>query len=95
MPAVTLLLLSAIAVAWLDLRPRPDRPIAVVFPPWWRAAAVFRAAAHAEGVIIRTGAWPTILVVQSPDPMFQARLRNAGAVLLLDAQALGGCLAKG
>jgi hypothetical protein len=35
---------------------------------------------------------PTILVVASDDPAIAARLRAAGALLVLDAQALGGCM---
>jgi hypothetical protein len=78
------------------LAPRPDRPIAAIFPPWWSPARAFTAAAQSGGEIVRVGALPTILVMapSGSDPSqsdLPRLLRNAGALLLLDAQALGAC----
>jgi hypothetical protein len=91
---LTLLVLSLSAGAWLNARPKaPAGPVAALFPPWWRARDAFDGAAAAGAAIVRTGAWPTLLVVTSPDPRLEAHLRAAGALLLLDPRALGGCLA--
>jgi hypothetical protein len=75
------------------LAPRPDHSVAAVFPPWWGPAQAFNAAARAGGVIVRTGAFPTILVIAPgpPGADLSRRLHQAGAFLLLDAQALGAC----
>lgn len=96
LPAVALLLTSAAATAWLDAKPRTaDRPIAAIYPPWWSLGEAFQAARQADAYVIRTGAWSTIVVVQSANPGFSQRLYDAGAILLLDAQAIGGCLSNG
>jgi hypothetical protein len=90
-----LVLLSGfLVVAWLDVRPKPGQPVAAVFPPWWSAARAFTAAAAADGSVLRTGAWAAIIVTASPDPAFAARLRQAGAWLILNPQGLGTCLAR-
>jgi hypothetical protein len=62
-------------------------PVAAVFPPWWPAARAF-AAAGTAGPVARFGGVPFIVVVAAPD---RARLRAAGAWLLLDPHAVGGC----
>jgi hypothetical protein len=67
--------------------PPAGGPVAAVFPPWWQATRVF-AAAGTAGPVARFGALPVIVVVATPD---RARLRAAGAWLLLDPRALGGC----
>jgi len=82
---------SLLGVAALALQPRPDHPVAAVFPPWWSAERAFAAAGSAGGAVLRDGAWSTLIVAQSPDPQFAARLRAAGALLVLDPQALGTC----
>lgn len=95
LPAVVLLLTSAAAMAWMHAKPgQADRPIAAIFPPWWSLGEAFQAARQADASIIRTGAWSTILVVQSSNQGFSRRLHDAGAILLLDAQAMGGCLSN-
>ncbi len=94
LPAIVLLVLSTVGGGWLELRPKAAGPVAALFPPWWSAREAFGAAAAAGGTILRTGAWPTLLVVASPDTRFAAHLHAAGALLLLDPQALGGCFSK-
>jgi hypothetical protein len=76
------------------LAPSPDRPIAAVFPPWWTAERAFSAAALSGAPIIRFAGLPNILVLASGVPDLSRRLRAAGALLLLDAQAVGACAAK-
>ena len=88
---VALLLAGFVATAWLGLQPQPGRPVAALFPPWWGLPRAFAAAAAAGGDVLRTGAWPSLLVVSAPDRGFGARLHAAGAWLILNPQALGAC----
>jgi hypothetical protein len=82
--------------AMASLAPRPGQPVAAFFPPWWASARAFDAAARSGGEIVRVGALSTILVMMPnrTDPMPQdlaRRLHEFGALLLIDAQALGAC----
>jgi hypothetical protein len=70
--------------------PKDGDAIVAVFPPWWPASRTFNAASNA-GAIVNDGAFPFVLIVQSPRPGLGARLRAAGALLLLDPLGLGGC----
>jgi hypothetical protein len=91
--AAALLVLSWIGIAALSLQVRPGAEIvAAAFPPWWSAQQVFQAAASANAAIVRDTALPTLLVVR-PD-VFDglARLRKAGAWLVIDPQAIAACL---
>lgn len=88
-----LLLASWLALAYLSLQPRADAVVlAAVFPPWWGAERTFAAAASTGAAIIRTGAIPTIVVLHPTGDDGLARLRQAGAWLVLDPKAIGGCL---
>jgi hypothetical protein len=93
LPALLLLLASALGSAWLELRPTATvgAPVAAIFPPWWNAERSFTAAASAGGAIVRTGTWSNILVVTAADGGLFNRLRAAGAWLLVNPTALDGC----
>jgi hypothetical protein len=69
-------------------------PVAAVFPPWWTQARAL-AAAGEVGDVVRFGALPFIVVVVPAAGTTRpgAGLRHAGAWLLLDPLALGGCAA--
>ena len=84
--AAALLAVSWVAIAALSLQVRPGAEIvAVAFPPWWDAQEVFIAAASANAAIVRVTTIPSLLV---------ARLRQAGAWLTIDPQAIAACFAK-
>jgi hypothetical protein len=91
---ITLLLMAvlplAVAAAAL-LAPPAQGAVAAVFPPWWDAAAAVTAAG-AAGPVVRLGALPFVVVVAAAD---RSVLRAAGAWLLLDPVALGGCAPAG
>ena len=90
--ATALLLASAIAVAALSLQVRPDTEVvAVAFPPWWSTQHIFEAAASADAAIVRTTAIPAVIVVRPGDHDGMTRLREAGAWLTLDPQAIAAC----
>jgi hypothetical protein len=90
--AAALLLASFIAVAALSLQARPGlEVVAVAFPPWWTSQQVFEAAASAHAAIVRTTAITAILVVRPDAREGLTRLREAGAWLTIDPQAIAGC----
>ena len=90
--ATALLLASVVAIAALSLQVRPGTEIvAVAFPPWWNAQQIFEAAASADAAIVRTTAVPAILVVRPNDQEGLSRLRQAGAWLTIDPQAIAAC----
>jgi hypothetical protein len=87
--ALTLIALFPLGVALAaQFAPPAEGPVAAVFPPWWNARSAF-VAAGAAGPVVRFGALPFIVIVAATD---RARLRAAGALLLLDPRALGGCV---
>lgn len=67
--------------------PPAQGPVAGVFPPWWSGARAV-VAAGAAGPVVRFGSVPFIVIVAAAD---RARLRAAGAWLLLDPRVVGGC----
>ncbi len=78
-----ILVLSNLAIADLE-------DGAAFFPPWWPPARAFEAAGSA-GQIGRVGALPTIIIVHSTEPGLSARLRKAGAFLVLNPITLALC----
>ncbi|MGA7993497.1 MAG: hypothetical protein WCA28_01160 [Bradyrhizobium sp.] len=93
--ATGLLVASFVAVATLSLQVRPGTEIvAVAFPPWWSAERIFTATASADAAIVRITAIPSLLVVQPDGHDGLARLREAGAWLAIDPQAVAACLTK-
>jgi hypothetical protein len=87
---VSLILVAALPLGVAlacQFAPQGNGPVAALFPPWWDAQRVF-IAAGAAGPVMRFGALKFIVIVASND---QARLRAAGAWLLLDPIALGLC----
>jgi hypothetical protein len=80
------------AIAAVSLQVRPDAEIvAVAFPPWWSSQHIFEAAASANAAIVRTTAISAVLVVRPDDHEGLARLRQAGAWLTIDPQAIAAC----
>lgn len=71
----------------------PEAGVAAVFPPWWGREDAAAAVAGADGLIVREGAIPTILVVRPGRPGLAERLRAQGALLIVDPLAARGCLA--
>src|ERR1700712_1660421 len=90
--ATALLLASVVAVAALSLQVRPGIEIvAVAFPPWWTSQQIFGAAVSADAAIVRTTAIASILVVRPRGHDGLSRLRQAGAWLAIDPQAIAAC----
>ena len=90
--ATALLLASFIAIAALSFQVRPGADIlAVAFPPWWTTRQIFEATASADASVVRITALSSILVVRPNDREGLNRLREAGAWLMIDPQAVAGC----
>lgn len=93
--ATALLVAGWIALAILILQVRPGATVvAVAFPPWWSTQQVFQAAGSAQAAIVRATALPTILVVRPDDHHGLARLHEAGAWFVMDAQAVSACFGR-
>lgn len=93
--ATGLLIASFVAVAALSLQVRPGTEIvAVAFPPWWNSQRIFTAAASANAAIVRITAIPSVLVVRPDGRDGLARLRESGAWLAIDPQAVAACLTQ-
>jgi hypothetical protein len=93
--AAALLAASWFAIAALSLQIRPGAEVvAVAFPPWWSAREVFLASASADAAIVRMTAVPFLLVVRPDLHDGLARLREAGAWLAMDPQAIAACFSK-
>ena len=93
--AAALLAVSWFAIAALSLQIRPGAEVvAVAFPPWWNAQRTLLASASADAAIVRMTAVPSLLVVRPDRHDGLARLRQAGAWLAMDPQAIAACFTK-
>jgi len=91
--ATILLVASWIAIAAFSFQTSPGTEVvAVVFPPWWCAQRAFEAAASANAAIVRMTAIPAVVVVRPDKQAGLAQLREAGAWLAIDPQAIAACL---
>ncbi len=91
LPAALLFAISVAMSGWLALRPAAGQPALAWFPPALSADRAVDAAAHAGALIIDRGPIPTSLVVQPDARDGIARLRAAGAWLVVNARFIGGC----
>jgi hypothetical protein len=93
--ATGLLIASFVALAALSLQARPGAEVvAVAFPPWWSTQRIFAAAASANAAVVRTTAFSSVLVVQPDQNNGLNHLREQGAWLTIDPQAIAACLAN-
>jgi hypothetical protein len=77
----------------LVMWPRAGEPVAAIFPPWVSAGAAFAATISANAEEIRGfGGWSGVVVAQSGDPAFAEQLRRSGALVVLRASNLTGCV---
>lgn len=87
-----LLAASWIVIAAMSMQPPAGAEVlAVAFPPWWSMQRTFVAAASADAGIVRMTAIPGLLVVRPAENDGLARLREAGAWLTIDPQAISAC----
>ncbi|MGA0601865.1 hypothetical protein ACO2Q3_14250 [Caulobacter sp. KR2-114] len=89
-PAILIGLASLVAACGFGLGPRDSHEAAGVFPPWWSPARVI-AAASAAGPVSAASRQPFVVVVRAPQGDVAARLRRAGAWLILDPGLARAC----
>ena len=93
--AAALLIAGWMAVAALSLQvPAGAEVVAVSFPIWWTTQQVMLGAASADAFIVRTTAVPSLLVVRPGERDGMARLRQAGAWLIVDPRAIAACFSE-
>lgn len=92
LPAFALLMISAIAIGAATVRPGAGtRQVAIIFNPFASAEAVARVIADSGVRMVRNGIVPTIVVVDLGQAVSPDDLYRAGAWLVVDAIAAGGC----
>lgn len=75
-----------------DLPGESSGTLAAVFAPGTDRAEALAAVAAADGLVVRAGGWGSVLVARSEEAGFAARLRRAGAWLVVDPRSAAGCL---
>lgn len=92
LPAAALLAVTLPMTAVALVAPRGDGAVAVVFRPGLPLAEGIVRASAAGAAVVGAGVFGSILIVRPESADFAARVRMAGALVVLDADALGGCL---
>jgi hypothetical protein len=87
--------IAALALPVAVAMPGAGGPVLVVGAPGAGPASVAGIVAQAEGALLRSTALPWIVLARSDAGDFGARLRRAGAWLVLDGAALAGCPGRG
>jgi hypothetical protein len=91
--ASVMALASFAAMAWVQSRPQPGAAeVAAIFPPWIAPERAFARVAMAGGLVVRQGAFDSVLVVHGEEAGLIERLYAAGAWAVIDPVAFGGCL---
>jgi hypothetical protein len=67
------------------------RFVAVVMPPWAGSGAGIAAVAEAGGAPVAQGRVDWIVIARAEEAGFAARVRHAGAWLVLNHQVFSGC----
>ena len=84
---------SLYASAAIALKPQdPASGVAVIFAPWTTSEQTFARSVDAGGRFVRYGGYSFIAVVVPEAPDYTSRIRSAGALLVVDPQALAACL---
>jgi hypothetical protein len=92
-PALALLMASTLGLGALQYGPAGDAaPVLAFFPFRSDAEAVRTAMSVPDARLVGRGRLPGSLVLQSMQPGLPARLRDAGAWLVLDGKGRAGCL---
>jgi hypothetical protein len=87
----TLLVAGAMTVA--AAAPKSET-VLVLTRPGWSAEATASVVVSAGGRFVNATGRDWAAVVRSDDPDFVSRLYAAGAMLVLDGQALSGCMSE-
>ena len=86
-------LVSTVAVARIGLEPRnSSRALGVIFAPWVDAGDAFTRAIAAGSQVLRFGGYPFIVIVEPETADYARRVKDAGALLVVDLRVLTACL---
>ena len=86
-------LISTFAVARVGLEPSdPSRAVGVIFAPWVDANTALTRAVTAGGRIIRFDGPSFVVVVEPESADYARRVKDAGALFLVDPRILAACL---
>jgi len=91
-PTILLIVLIGATPLLAAAEPAEDGRYAAIFPPGWQARDVVLAAAEAGQSTLNMGRAANIGVFELPSPNDRQALREAGAWLVLPANAFRGCL---
>ena len=92
-PALAILGISAAVTLWSSASPAEDaRVVALVYPPGTTLEDAYARATRNGGRAVRSGITSNILVVSYEDARIWRDDPGLGAWLVLDPEALGGCL---
>jgi hypothetical protein len=85
---------SLYATVRIGLAPRePADGVAVIFAPWTDAGAALTRAVEAGGRFVRYGGYDFIVVIIPEAPDYVSRVNAAGALFVVDPEALAACSA--
>jgi hypothetical protein len=83
---------SLYATIRIGLSPRyPADGVAVIFAPWTDAGTALRRAVEAGGRFVRYGGYDFIVVITPEAPDYMSRINAAGALAVVDPEALAAC----
>jgi hypothetical protein len=85
-------LISTFAVARVGLEPNePSRAVGVIFAPWTDEGTTLTRAVAAGGRLVRFGGPSFVVVVEPETPGYIRRVKDAGALLIVDPRILAAC----
>ena len=93
MAIVAFVLISTYAVARVGIEPSDtSRPRGVIFAPWTDEGAAFTRAVTAGARFVRYGGPSFVVIVEPESADYIRRVKDAGALLILDARILAACV---
>ncbi|MEI2386175.1 hypothetical protein [Breoghania sp. JC706] len=87
--------LVAVAIVVIGLQPKSGDRVAVIVGPWQPPSTAMQVVAAAQGRFVRSGFADWVVVASSSHRDFVSRLYSAGAWIVVDPAAAGGCLVDG
>lgn len=92
-PAMVVAVASLLSLMAIAVIPVDGQAVAAFFPPGFEHGDAYERVAAADGVVLRTAGFRGVLIARSDNPNFAARLRAAGAWLVLAAPPYASCRA--
>ena len=94
-PAILLIILSVLGFSYAVLKPKAETgQFAVVYPVGSGFGTNLASVVQSGARLVRVGTFSNILIVQSEDTAITSRLKNSGAVVLLNPLVEGSCFQR-